>query len=99
MDAGSRVPEGTQPVTAQGSMAPETVLQGVLEDIARDLNTSVIRCSFEASLLLASALRFVSDHEASDRIGAAIDLLDENIRQVQTLVFGFGLHNGAGDTT
>jgi hypothetical protein len=70
----------------------------VLGRIAAELNTSVIRGTFEAALMLASALQFVSDDQVAERISAAIEILDENIRQVRTLVFGFGSPGWTGDT-
>ncbi len=70
-------------------------LQGILEDIAGDLNSSVIRCSSEAALILQGALQFESNHEVTRRISSVIDLLDENIREVRELVFGLGSHGDA----
>lgn len=67
-------------------------LQAILEDIAGDLNSSVIRCSSEAALILQGALQFESNHEVTRRISSVIDLLDENICEVRELVFGLGSH-------
>jgi len=88
----------SRPNRAHG-VAPENAgaLQEILEHIAGELNTSVIRGSFEASLMLSGALQHVSDHEATERIRTVIDLLDENTREVRTLIFGFNHLAGQAD--
>jgi hypothetical protein len=69
----------------------------VLEWIAGDLNRSVIRSSFEASLILQGALQFTSDHEVAQRISTVIELLDDNIRDVRNMIFGFDFLGGVTD--
>lgn len=88
--SGSRRANGAHGVATEGADA----LKEILERIAGDLNTSVIRCSYEAALILQSALQFQSNHEVTQRISEVIELLDDNIREVRNLIFGFDLLGG-----
>jgi len=86
-------PDGAHGVVTENADAGREIL----ERIASELNMSVIRGSFEASLILQGALEFNSDHEVAQRISTVIDLLDENIRDVRNTIFGFGFLGGVTD--
>ncbi len=69
-------------------------LQDTLERIGGELNKVVVRGIFEAALVLQGALQFECDPDAIQRIEAAIELLDETIREVRAMVFGFNSSDG-----
>jgi signal transduction histidine kinase len=63
---------------------------GIAEDrerIARDLHDTVIQRLFSTGLALQSTLPLAENPELIDRIEAAIDDLDDTIRQVRTTIF------------
>jgi signal transduction histidine kinase len=69
----------------------------VFEDrdrIARDLHDHVIQRVFAAGLSLQSVLPRIGDAEAAGRVSAAVDQLDETVRDIRTTIFD--LHS-AGD--
>lgn len=57
------------------------------ERIARDLHDTTIRRLFGVGLALQGARRIMGQPEAGEKVQAAIDELDETIRQIRTTVF------------
>lgn len=55
--------------------------------IARDLHDSIIQRLFAVGLSLQGTARLVDRPEVANRIGDAIDKLDETIRQLRTAIF------------
>jgi signal transduction histidine kinase len=69
-----------------------------LEDrdrIARDLHDHVIQRLFATGLALQSAALRSADPDIGQRLGRAVDDLDETIRQIRTTIFA--LHEGPSD--
>ncbi|MEO3754675.1 GAF domain-containing protein [Streptomyces sp. B6B3] len=67
----------------------------VLEDrdrIARDLHDLAIQRLFATGMTLQSAVRFVKDPQASDRLLRAVDDLDETIKIIRSTIFGLRAH-------
>jgi hypothetical protein len=91
-EAGSRA---TTDATDYVASAIEDSLQDTLERMGGDLNKVVIRGIFEAALVLQGALQFRCDPDEIQRIEAAIELLDETIRDVRAMVFGFSSSDGS----
>ncbi|QRX90248.1 GAF domain-containing protein [Streptomyces noursei] len=58
------------------------------ERIARDLHDLAIQRLFATGMTLQSAIRFVDDPEASDRLLRAVEDLDETIKIIRSTVFG-----------
>lgn len=57
--------------------------------IARDLHDTVIQQIFATGLSLQSTLRLIDEQpRATRRVHAAVDALDETIRQIRTTIFG-----------
>ena len=81
---------GVHPIASEMADA----LRQFLERIAGDLNASVIRSSFEGTLILQAALQSTSNPEVAQRINTVIELLDQNIHDVRNIVFGFDSFGG-----
>ena len=90
-EVGSRVSTDETDYIASAIADP---LRDTLEPMGVDLNKVVVRGIFEAALVLQCALQFECEPDAIQRIEAAIELLDETIREVRTMVFGFNSSNG-----
>ncbi len=63
----------------------------LLEDrdrIARDLHDTVVQGVFAAGLTLQGAVRLIEEPAARDRVGTAVDQLDEIARHIRTVIFG-----------
>jgi signal transduction histidine kinase len=70
----------------------------VLEDrdrIARDLHDLAIQRLFATGMTLQSALRFVQDGQAAERVSRAVDELDETIKIIRSTIFGLRAHEEA----
>jgi hypothetical protein len=65
-----------------------SALADALERMGGDLNKVVIRGIFETALVLQGALQFECDPDAVQRIEAAIELLDDTIREVRVMALG-----------
>lgn len=63
----------------------------ILEDrerIARDLHDTVIQRLFAIGLGLQGTVRLIDRPEAGNRVQAAVDDLDETVKQIRTAIFG-----------
>ncbi|MGW7363723.1 GAF domain-containing protein [Streptomyces sp. NPDC054841] len=60
--------------------------------IARDLHDLAIQRLFATGMTLQSAQRFVQHPEASERLGRAIDDLDDTIKIIRSTIFGLREH-------
>jgi PAS domain S-box-containing protein len=58
------------------------------ERIARDLHDLVIQRLFAAAMTLQATRSMIDDESVQKRMGAAIDELDETIREIRTVIFG-----------
>ncbi|WP_344551115.1 sensor histidine kinase, partial [Streptomyces spororaveus] len=56
--------------------------------IARDLHDLAIQRLFATGMTLQSAARLVEHEEASERVGRAVDDLDETIKIIRSTIFG-----------
>ncbi|MEI5007473.1 GAF domain-containing sensor histidine kinase [Streptomyces sp. PmtA] len=61
--------------------------------IARDLHDLAIQRLFATGMTLQSAQRFVDHPEASERLGRAIDDLDDTIKIIRSTIFGLRQHD------
>ncbi|MGW0750500.1 sensor histidine kinase [Streptomyces sp. NPDC002587] len=68
--------------------AEQTSLSEDHDRIARDLHDLAIQRLFATGMTLQSAQRFVEHPEASERLGRAIDDLDETIKIIRSTIFG-----------
>ncbi len=67
----------------------ELTLHEDRERIARDLHDTVIQRLFATGLSLQGSVRLVSDRpEVAGRIEAAVDDLDQTVKQIRTAIFG-----------
>jgi signal transduction histidine kinase len=63
----------------------------LLEDhdrIARDLHDLAIQRIFATGMTLQSAQRFINHPQAADRVGRAVEDLDETVKIIRTSIFG-----------
>jgi two-component system, NarL family, sensor histidine kinase DevS len=58
------------------------------ERIARDLHDLVIQRLFAAGITLQATCSMIDDPSVAQRVGAAVDELDETIREIRTVIFG-----------
>src|SRR6266496_1347790 len=58
------------------------------ERIARDLHDLVIQRLFAAAMTLQATRSMIDDPSVGQRVGAAVDELDETIREIRTVIFG-----------
>jgi PAS domain S-box-containing protein len=58
------------------------------ERIARDLHDLVIQRLFAAGMTLQATRAMIDDPGVIKRVGAAVDQLDETIREIRTVIFG-----------
>ena len=75
-------------VLAEARREQERLL--VFEDrdrIARDLHDLVIQRLFATGMMLQSAVRTTNDEDVSERVGRAVDELDETIREIRQTIF------------
>ncbi|WP_293990904.1 GAF domain-containing protein [Streptomyces sp.] len=63
--------------------------------IARDLHDLAIQRLFATGMTLQSTGRFIEHPEAADRVGRAVDDLDETIRIIRSAIFGLRTREGA----
>jgi signal transduction histidine kinase len=75
----------------------------LLEDhdrIARDLHDLAIQRIFATGMTLQSAQRFITHPQAADRVGRAVEDLDETVKIIRTSIFGLrsraSTHESAG---
>jgi signal transduction histidine kinase len=100
----------TEPLKAfagQAALAMELVERraqaeevAVLKDrdrIARDLHDLAIQRLFATGMTLQSAARFIEHEEAAERVGRAVDDLDETIKIIRSTIFGLRTREGAGE--
>ncbi|MFJ4809483.1 sensor histidine kinase [Streptomyces longwoodensis] len=69
----------------------------VLKDrdrIARDLHDLAIQRLFATGMTLQSAGRFIEHPEAAERVGRAVDDLDETIKIIRSTIFGLRAREG-----
>ncbi|MFC8733084.1 GAF domain-containing sensor histidine kinase [Luteimicrobium sp. NPDC057192] len=69
------------------------------ERIARDLHDVVVQRLYGAALLLAGAEKLTEKPTVAERLGRAIDMLDDTIKDIRSTVFALesqGLAHGAG---
>ncbi|MEV1054491.1 GAF domain-containing protein [Streptomyces sp. NPDC049887] len=64
--------------------------------IARDLHDLAIQRLFATGMTLQSTQRFVDHPVASERLGRAIDDLDDTIKIIRSTIFGLRRHEGPG---
>ncbi|MEU4132216.1 GAF domain-containing sensor histidine kinase [Streptomyces wuyuanensis] len=79
----------------------ETEQMSLLADhdrIARDLHDLAIQRLFATGMTLQSAQRFVDHPEASERLGRAIDDLDDTIKIIRSTIFGLRQHEARRST-
>ncbi|MFE1800333.1 GAF domain-containing protein [Streptomyces sp. NPDC059517] len=72
----------------------------LLEDrdrIARDLHDLAIQRLFATGMTLQSAQRFVQHPQAADRLGRAVDDLDDTIKIIRSTIFGLRAHETAAE--
>jgi len=72
---------------------------GLIEDrarIARDLHDLVIQRLFATAMMLTGASRLIDRPEAAGRVQAAVDDLDDTIRQIRSSIFALQSHEQAG---
>ena len=60
------------------------------ERIARELHDTVIQRLFATGLSMQGVLRLLDDEQAAARIQAAIDDLDETVKEIRSAIFGLG---------
>lgn len=58
------------------------------ERIARDLHDRVIQRLFAAGMTLQATRSMIEDPSVVQRVGAAVEELDETIREIRTVIFG-----------
>ncbi|MFG2309204.1 GAF domain-containing protein [Streptomyces sp. NPDC048566] len=97
--------ETLQAFAAQAAVAMELAERrrdaaevAVLQDrdrIARDLHDLAIQRLFATGMTLQSAGRFIEHTEAAERVGRAVDDLDETIKIIRSTIFGLRSHDGA----
>ncbi|KUO06248.1 GAF domain-containing protein [Streptomyces caeruleatus] len=63
--------------------------------IARDLHDLAIQRLFATGMTLQSAGRFIEHKEASERVGRAVEDLDETIKIIRSTIFGLRARDGA----
>ena len=64
------------------------------ERIARDLHDLVIQRLFAAAMTLQATRSMIDDPSVGQRVGAAVDELDETIREIRTVIFGLQADSG-----
>ncbi|MER5379860.1 GAF domain-containing protein [Streptomyces sp. NPDC002688] len=72
----------------------------VLKDrdrIARDLHDLAIQRLFATGMTLQSASRLIGHEEAAERVGRAVDDLDETIKIIRSTIFGLRNREGPGE--
>ncbi|WP_406375527.1 GAF domain-containing sensor histidine kinase [Streptomyces sp. NBC_00647] len=72
----------------------------VLKDrdrIARDLHDLAIQRLFATGMTLQSASRLIGHEEAAERVGRAVDDLDETIKIIRSTIFGLRTREGPGE--
>jgi signal transduction histidine kinase len=63
------------------------------ERIARDLHDLVIQRLYATGMSLQGALPLITRPDAADRIGSAVDALDETIREIRSAIFSLQSHS------
>ncbi|RAG87401.1 histidine kinase [Streptacidiphilus pinicola] len=74
----------------------------LLEDhdrIARDLHDLAIQRIFATGMTLQSAQRFIDHPQAAERVGRAVEDLDETVKIIRTSIFGLRSRNSAQEST
>lgn len=66
--------------------------------IARDLHDKVIQRLFAVGLGLQGVERLTDDPTLTARLDAAIDSLDETIKEIRATIFELSMHDGPGST-
>jgi nitrate/nitrite-specific signal transduction histidine kinase len=69
------------------ALASEVAVLEERDRIARDLHDSVIQRLFATGLSLQSLQLRLTDPAAAERVGQAIDALDDTIREIRSLIF------------
>ncbi|MDH6448360.1 MULTISPECIES: GAF domain-containing protein [unclassified Streptomyces] len=97
--------ETLQAFAAQAAVAMELAERrrdaeqiAVLKDrdrIARDLHDLAIQRLFATGMTLQSAGRFIEHAEAAERVGRAVDDLDETIKIIRSTIFGLRSREGS----
>jgi signal transduction histidine kinase len=75
-------------LAARRSDAEQLVLLEDHDRIARDLHDLAIQRIFATGMTLQSAQRFVDHPQAAERVGRAVEDLDETVRIIRTSIFG-----------
>jgi signal transduction histidine kinase len=73
----------------------------LLEDhdrIARDLHDLAIQRIFATGMTLQSAQRFISHPQATERVGRAVEDLDETVKIIRTSIFGLRSRGGGQES-
>lgn len=61
------------------------------EQIAAGLGDGMVHRIFEAVLMMQSSLNLITEPAAAKRIKAAVDLLDETIKEIRAVAVGLTL--------
>jgi signal transduction histidine kinase len=70
----------------------------VFEDrdrIAKDLHDLVIQRLYATGMSLQGTISLISVREVADRVGSAVDALDDTIREIRSAIFALHSHAGA----
>nr|WP_236654363.1 GAF domain-containing protein [Streptacidiphilus anmyonensis] len=75
-------------LAARRSDAEQLALLEDHDRIARDLHDLAIQRIFATGMTLQSAQRFITHPQAAERVGRAVDDLDETVKIIRTSIFG-----------
>ncbi|WP_370122899.1 GAF domain-containing protein [Streptacidiphilus sp. MAP12-33] len=75
-------------LAARRSDAEQLALLEDHDRIARDLHDLAIQRIFATGMTLQSAQRFITHPQAADRVGRAVEDLDETVKIIRTSIFG-----------
>ncbi|WP_236652002.1 sensor histidine kinase [Streptacidiphilus neutrinimicus] len=85
-------------LAARRSDAEQLALLEDHDRIARDLHDLAIQRIFATGMTLQSAQRFIDHPRAAERVGRAVDDLDETVKIIRTSIFGLRSHASAQES-
>ncbi|WP_037603573.1 sensor histidine kinase [Streptacidiphilus rugosus] len=85
-------------LAARRSDAEQLALLEDHDRIARDLHDLAIQRIFATGMTLQSAQRFISHPQAADRVGRAVEDLDETVKIIRTSIFGLRSRGSAQES-
>jgi signal transduction histidine kinase len=85
-------------LAARRSDAEQLALLEDHDRIARDLHDLAIQRIFATGMTLQSAQRFIDHPQAADRVGRAVEDLDETVKIIRTSIFGLRSRGSAQES-